>query len=139
MERHRLPDGGHQLDAVARCKLVHVVDRKAFHDPEVHRLADVLAQPPKVRMRNALQIHLGANSVGQTNDLAGEAVSSGLVVLSDVTGLNQRAEQAGGGCLVEVNQVRERRRSEAGLVGRRKCFENIESAGQGARSQIVAP
>ena len=87
-----------------------------------------VTQALEVRPRDALEVDLGSQRRGR----AGGSCPSGDIaayvsLLGDVAGLDERAEEAGDGGLVEADLLGDRRRPKPDLVRRGQRLEDIES------------
>ena len=132
VERHRLADGGDELDAVVGFQLVDVDDPEVLDDPEVNGLPELVAQRRQVRASDAPKIEVDGDSVGQPQDLAGESIAPGRLVLGHVAGLDEGPEEARHGGLVEADLLADRGGTEPVLVRARQRLQDIEPTTQGA-------
>ncbi len=132
MERHRLADGGDELDAVVGFQLVDVDDPEALHDAQVDGLAELVAQRRQVRSGDAPKVEADGGSVGQPQDPAGESIATRRLVLGYVPGLDEGPQEARHGRLVEVHPLAERRGPEPVLVRARQGLQDVETSTQGA-------
>jgi hypothetical protein len=133
MERHRLSDGGDQLDAVGGFQLVDVDDPEVLHDPQVNGLLDLVAQRRQVRARDAPEIVAGGDPVGQPQDLAGESIAPRRLVLGRVARLDEGPQEARHGGPVETHPLSDRRGAELVLLRTRQRLQDAEPTTQGAR------
>ena len=139
MERHFLPDSRDKLETVFGLELVDVVDRLAFHDPEMRRLADAVPKRDEMWPGDTLQVEADRDPLGKPKDLASQPVPPGDWILSDIARLDERPEQASDRRLVEANLFGDRRRPEPQLTRGCELLEDVQATVEGASGQFLTP